>query len=129
MIKCNNIFKIYKSGDIETSALKGVSFEITDGEFVTIVGPSGSGKSTLMHIIGALDIPTSGTYLLDNINVQNMGDDQLSEIRNQKIGFIFQSYNLLPRMTSLKNVILPMIYSGYAKEKRKQRALEVLNQV
>src|SRR3989338_9596190 len=112
MIQVSHIKKIYKTGDLETVALANVSFEIKKGEFVAIMGPSGSGKSTLMHIIGALDIPTSGSYTLDGEEVQKLSDDELSDIRNRKIGFIFQAFNLLPRTSALKNVMLPMIYAG-----------------
>lgn len=107
MISLRNITKTYEDGG-KTQALKGVSLEIGKGEFVAIMGPSGSGKSTLMHIIGALDIPTSGTYELDGEAVQDLDDDRLSDIRNRKIGFVFQAFNLLPRMNVLKNVALPL---------------------
>lgn len=122
MIECNNIFKTYKSGDVETSALRGVSFEINDGEFIAIMGPSGSGKSTLMHIIGALDTPTSGKYILDGHDVSNLSDDELADIRKDKLGFVFQSFNLLPRATVLRNVILPLVYAGIPKEERESKA-------
>lgn len=126
MIECKNIVKIYKSGDIETHALKNVSFRINDGEFVAIMGPSGSGKSTLMHIIGCLDTPTSGEYLLNEKDVSKLTDDELADIRMQKIGFVFQAYNLLPRATVLRNVTLPLIYAGVSKENRESRAKEAL---
>src|SRR5512135_3500783 len=118
MINVSHISKIYSSGEAETRALDDVSFDIKKGEFVAIMGPSGSGKSTLMHILGALDRPTSGTYILDGENVENLTDDQLAEIRNRKIGFIFQAFNLLPRTTTLKNVMLPMMYAGIPKDER-----------
>lgn len=118
MIKITHVSKIYKSESIETVALSDVSFEIKKGEFVAIMGPSGSGKSTLMHIIGALDTPTKGTYVLDGHNVSQLSEDELATIRNQKIGFIFQAFNLLPRTTALKNVMLPMIYAGIPKNQR-----------
>ena len=105
MIEIKNITKVYKTGDIEFSALNNVSFTINDGEFVAIMGPSGSGKSTLMHILGALDKPTSGTYLLDGKDVSTLSDDELADIRKDKIGFVFQSFNLLPRTTVLRNVV------------------------
>src|SRR6202140_2831719 len=105
MIECKDIKKVYVNGDTETVVLKGVSFTISKGEFVAIMGPSGSGKSTLMHILGALDAPSSGTYILDGENVENLSDDALAEIRNRKIGFIFQAFNLLPRTTVLQNVM------------------------
>src|SRR3989344_9237721 len=112
MIECANISKIYKTGDEETSALKNVSFRIEEGEFVAIMGPSGSGKSTLMHILGCLDTPTSGTYSLDKHDVSKLSDDELAKIRAAKIGFVFQAFNLLPRTTVLRNVMLPLVYAG-----------------
>lgn len=129
MIKASNLSKIYKIGDIETTALLNVSFEIKKGEFVAIMGPSGSGKSTLMHILGALDLPTNGKYILDGENVSNLDEDQLADIRNRKIGFIFQSYNLLPRTTTMQNVMLPMSYAGIKKEKRQEIAKNFLEMV
>lgn len=126
MIECKNIAKIYKSGEVETHALKKVSFKINDGEFVAIMGPSGSGKSTLMHIIGCLDTPTNGEYLLDNKDVSKLSDDELADIRMQKIGFVFQAYNLLPRATVLRNVMLPLVYAGVSMEEREGRAKEAL---
>jgi putative ABC transport system ATP-binding protein len=110
MIKCQNISKIYKNGENEFAALEGVSFEIGDGELVAIIGHSGSGKSTLMHILGALDRPSNGNYFLDNRNIFEMSDDELAKIRSQKIGFVFQSFNLLPRADVFRNVLLPLIY-------------------
>jgi len=129
IITIKNLSKIYKTDVLETVALSNVSFEVKKGEFVAIMGPSGSGKSTLMHIIGALDKPTSGTYILDGENVANLNDDQLADIRNRKIGFIFQAYNLLPRTTTVKNVTLPMAYAGIDKEEREKRATEYLKLV
>lgn len=129
MIVCQNISKIYKSGDIETTALKGVSFEINDGEFVAIMGPSGSGKSTLMHIIGALDTPTSGEYILDGHDVSNLSDDELADTRKDKLGFVFQSFNLLPRATVLRNVMLPLVYAGIPKQDREPKARAALANV
>jgi putative ABC transport system ATP-binding protein len=126
MIKCDDITKIYNSGDVKTIALKGVSFEINDGEFVAIMGPSGSGKSTLMHIIGALDTPTSGKYFLDGQDVSTLSDDELADIRMRKIGFVFQAYNLLPHATVIRNVTLPLVYAGASKEEREERARKVL---
>ncbi len=126
MIKCDNITKIYQSGTVETVALKGVSFEINDGEFVAIMGPSGSGKSTLMHIIGALDTPTSGEYFLDGQDVSKLSDDELADIRKNKLGFVFQSFNLLPRATVLRNVVLPLIYAGFPAAEREVRAKAAL---
>lgn len=118
MIKITNITKTYITGDTETRALRGVSFEIHDGEFVAIMGPSGSGKSTLMHILGALDTPTSGKYILDGEDVSKLDDDELADIRRSKIGFVFQAFNLLPRTTALRNVMLPLIYSGMPEKER-----------
>lgn len=129
MIKVTHLQKIYRSGDISTTALADVSFEIKKGEFVAIMGPSGSGKSTLMHILGALDLPTSGTYILDGENVSNLDEDQLADIRNRKIGFVFQAYNLLPRTTAIKNVMLPLVYAGVPKEERMIRAKKYLEMV
>ncbi len=132
MIKCNNITKIYNSPStgsgqaVETVALNGVSFEIGDGEFVAIMGPSGSGKSTLMHIIGALDMPTSGEYFLDGQDVSKLSDDELADIRKSKLGFVFQSFNLLPRATVLRNVVLPLIYAGSPGAEREVRAKTAL---
>mgnify|MGYP001274510863 FL=1 len=122
MIEIRNITKTFNTGAGDFQALSGVSFTIEDGEFVAIMGPSGSGKSTLMHILGALDTPTSGTYLLDGKDVSTLSDDELAEIRKNHIGFVFQAFNLLPRTTVLRNVMLPLIYAGMEKEKRKARA-------
>jgi len=129
MISVKHLSKIYSTDIVETRALVDVSFEIKKGEFVAIMGPSGSGKSTLMHILGALDQATSGEYLLDGKNVSTLNDDQLAEIRNQKIGFIFQAYNLLPRTSALKNVMLPMSYAGVPLEERRRRAEKYLQLV
>ena len=114
---------------VETVALADVSFEIKKGEFVAIMGPSGSGKSTLMHILGGLDLPTKGTYILDGKDISKLGDDELAEIRNKKIGFVFQAFNLLPRTSALKNVMLPMVYAGIGKEERLARAKKFLEMV
>jgi len=120
IIKCDKITKIYNQGSLnETIALKSVSFEIKKGEYVAIMGPSGSGKSTLMHILGALDSPTGGIFLLDGKDVSKMSDDELAEIRKEKIGFVFQSFNLLPRTTVTRNVMLPLIYNEIAKKESK----------
>jgi len=129
IITVKNLSRIYKTDASETIALNNVSFEIKEGEFVAIMGPSGSGKSTLMHIIGALDKPTNGHYILDGKNVENLSDDELSEIRNKKIGFIFQAFNLLPRTTTLTNVMLPMTYAGIPKEERIKTAEKFLKLV
>ncbi|HVT01732.1 MAG TPA: ABC transporter ATP-binding protein [Patescibacteria group bacterium] len=129
IIKATNIRKVYQMGDLETVALDGVSFSIDKGEFVAIMGPSGSGKSTLMHILGALDIPTSGSYVLDGHEVSKLTDDELADIRNKKIGFIFQAFNLLPRISALGNVMLPMRYAGIPYEQRIETAKKYLTMV
>jgi len=127
MLELENITKVYKAGQTEVPALRGISCRIESGEMVSIIGPSGSGKSTLMNIIGCLDKPTSGRYILDGTEVSELNDNQLAEIRNKKIGFVFQSFNLLSRTTALANVELPLIYSGASN--RRQRALQVLESV
>lgn len=129
IIQAIHLRKVYKTDDLETIALDDVSFTINKGEFVAIMGPSGSGKSTLMHILGALDKPTSGQYILDGENVENLTDDELADIRNRKIGFIFQAFNLLPRTTTVKNVMLPMAYAGVPKEQRQEIAEKFLKLV
>ena len=129
MIKTSHLTKIYKTGELKVVALNDVSFEIKKGEFVAIVGPSGSGKSTLMHILGALDVPTRGKYWLDERMISSLSDDQLADIRNKKIGFVFQSYNLLPRTTALKNIMIPMIYGDISKDKAIKRAKQFLEMV
>lgn len=129
MIQVANLKKVYKIGDVETVALDNISFTIEKGEFVAIMGPSGSGKSTLMHILGALDKPTSGTYILDSKKIDQLTDDELAEIRNKKIGFIFQAFNLLPRTSALKNVMLPMRYAGIPLETRLEKAKHYLDLV
>ncbi|MFA6992366.1 MAG: ABC transporter ATP-binding protein [Candidatus Gracilibacteria bacterium] len=126
MIEIKDLTKTYKTGDIEFQALKGVSFKIEDGEFVAIIGPSGSGKSTLMHMLGALDIPTSGTYYMDKKDVSKLSEDELADIRKNKIGFVFQSFNLLPRTTVLRNVMLPLVYQEVDDDERTKRAKEAL---
>lgn len=126
MIEVKNIRKVYESGGEPFEALRGVSFSVKEGEFIAIMGPSGSGKSTLMHILGALDSPTSGTYFLDGKDVSTLSDNELAEIRRDKIGFVFQSFNLLPRTTVLRNVELPLIYSGVDESGRKKKARESL---
>ena len=129
MLKISHISKIYKTEAMETVALNDISFEIKKGEFVAIMGPSGSGKSTLMHILGALDLPSSGEYILDGESVSKLSDDELADIRNRKIGFIFQAFNLLPRTTAVKNVMLPLMYAGVPKEERLERAKKYLEMV
>ncbi len=129
MIHVRDISKIYHTGTIETTALSHVSFDIQKGEFVAIMGPSGSGKSTLMHILGALDTPSSGEYELDGQEVSHLSEDELADIRNRKIGFIFQAYNLLPRLTAKKNVMLPMIYAGIPHNEREKKAEDLLGLV
>jgi putative ABC transport system ATP-binding protein len=126
MIEVKNIKKTYIMGDNETQALRGVSFTIKDGEFLAIMGPSGSGKSTLMHLLGALDTPTSGTYKLDHHDVSKLSDDELAKIRRDRIGFVFQSFNLLPRATVMRNVTLPLIYAGVPELEREKRAAKAL---
>ncbi|MFA5996872.1 MAG: ABC transporter ATP-binding protein [Candidatus Paceibacterota bacterium] len=127
MIEVKNITKKYGTGDTAFQALKGVSFTIKDGEFVAIMGPSGSGKSTLMHILGCLDTPTSGTYHLDDRDVSTLDDETLADIRNEKVGFVFQAFNLLPRTTVLRNVMLPLVYAGVAEGEREERAVAALH--
>lgn len=129
IIEVSHISKIYDTGEVETVALNDVSFDIKKGEFVAIMGPSGSGKSTLMHILGALDTPTSGSYVLDGSEVAKLSDDELAEIRNKKIGFVFQAFNLLPRTSALKNVMIPMMYNGTPKEGRLALAEKYLKMV
>lgn len=122
MIEIQDITKTYGTGENAFQALAGVSFRIEDGEFVAIMGPSGSGKSTLMHILGCLDTPTSGTYALDGKDVSTLDDEALADIRKDKIGFVFQAFNLLPRTTVLRNVMLPLVYAGVGEEEREARA-------
>ena len=125
MIELNNIVKIYQMGQIEVPALRGVSCRIEKGEMVAIMGPSGCGKSTLMNVMGCLDVPTSGSYLLDGAEVSKLSDSQLAEVRNRKIGFVFQSFNLLRRTSALANVELPLLYrNGSDSKKLAQEALE-----
>ncbi|MEN2995098.1 MAG: ABC transporter ATP-binding protein [Thermodesulfovibrio sp.] len=129
IIKLENVTKIYKVGDFELVVLNGISISIEKGEFVCIMGPSGSGKSTFMNIVGCLDTPTTGKYYLEGIDISTMDVNQLAEIRNKKIGFVFQQFNLLPRATALENVELPLVYAGIPSRERKQRALEALSWV
>jgi putative ABC transport system ATP-binding protein len=127
MIELKNISKIYEIGDTKVAALDGVSFTCEKGEFISIMGHSGSGKSTMMNILGCLDRPTSGSYIIDSVDVAGMADDELAGMRNRKLGFVFQSYNLLPKMTAIANVELPLIYSG--NNHRRQRAIAALEAV
>ncbi|AWI25908.1 ABC transporter ATP-binding protein [Flavobacterium pallidum] len=129
LISIKDITRDFTLGNEIVYVLKGIDLEINKGEYVALMGPSGSGKSTLMNLLGCLDTPTSGTYILNGKNVSHMGDDELAEIRNKEIGFVFQTFNLLPRTTALDNVALPMIYAGYSKADRHKRAKEVLTQV
>lgn len=129
IISFQSVTKTYVTGPVKYQALKGISFEVKKGEFVAIVGVSGSGKSTTMNIVGALDTPTTGTYLLNGKNISQYNDDELAEMRNKEIGFVFQSFNLLPRTTVLKNVERPMMYAGVPADKRKERAMKVLKSV
>jgi len=126
MIEIKNITKAYKSGNVETKVLKGISFSIEEGEFVAIIGPSGSGKSTLMHILGCLDAPTSGQYFFEGKDVSQLSDDELADIRKKKIGFVFQSFNLLPRATVLRNTALPLTYANISKGEREEIAIKSL---
>jgi len=126
MIEVQDIIKTYRSGDIETKVIRKMSFSISEGEFVAIIGPSGSGKSTLMHILGCLDVPTSGQYFFERKDVSRLSDDELADIRKKKIGFVFQSFNLLPRATVLRNVVLPLVYANIPKSKREKIAKESL---
>lgn len=129
LIKVDNIKKNYLVGDMKLNILKGINLEVEKGEFVAIMGPSGSGKSTFMNILGCLDIPSSGRYILDGVDVSKMNPDQLAEIRNKKIGFVFQGFNLLSRTSALENVELPLIYAGVDADERKRRAEVALEKV
>ncbi|HUR44542.1 MAG TPA: ABC transporter ATP-binding protein, partial [Candidatus Saccharimonadales bacterium] len=129
LVELRNVSKIYHLGGEEIRALDDLSLDIEGGEFISIIGPSGSGKSTLMHILGCLDSPTHGTVKLDGIMIQNASSARLAAIRNQKIGFVFQFFNLLPKLSVLQNVELPMIYSGVSSRVRKEQALHALEQV
>jgi len=129
LIKITQIKRDFALGNEIVYVLKGIDLEIKKGEYVALMGPSGSGKSTLMNLLGCLDTPTSGNYILNGKDVSQMQDDELAEIRNKEIGFIFQTFNLLPRTTALDNVALPMIYAGHSKSERTTRATEVLKQV
>jgi len=129
VIDVEDVWKTYRSGSLEVDALRGVSFTIDSGEYVSIMGPSGSGKSTLMHILGCLDVPTSGTFLLAGDDVSTMSEEELAHVRNRRIGFVFQQYNLLPSLDALRNVELPLLYSGVDRPDRHRRALDALDRV
>ncbi|MBK8419934.1 ABC transporter ATP-binding protein [Candidatus Villigracilis saccharophilus] len=129
MIRTENLTKVYQMGETEVRALNGASFTIEKGEMVAIMGPSGSGKSTLMSIIGCLDMPSSGSYTLDGISVENMEETKLAEIRGKKIGFVFQQFNLLARTSALENVMLPLTYAGFSGKERRDRAMKALDRV
>lgn len=129
LVEVKNLYKIYNPGENEVRALDGINLTVEKGEFLAIVGQSGSGKSTFMNMIGLLDIPTSGTYLLDGIDVSSMTDDELSEIRNKEIGFIFQGFNLISSLSAVENVELPLVYRGMKKEERHRLAIEALERV
>ena len=129
MIKISDMYKIYTMGDNKVVALNGINLHVERGEFVSIVGPSGSGKSTLMNMLGCLDVPTSGTYEIDGKEVSKLNDDSLAQIRNFKIGFIFQRYNLIPKLTLLENVELPLVYQGVSNKEARERAIKSLKSV
>jgi putative ABC transport system ATP-binding protein len=129
VIKLENIKRFFKIGDVEVQALRGVDLTINKGEYVALMGPSGSGKSTLMNLLGCLDTPSAGKYWLSGQDVSQMDDDELAEIRNKEIGFVFQTFNLLPRSTALDNVALPLVYAGYGRTERNERALKTLESV
>jgi len=129
ILSMRDIVKVYQIGDEEQTVLKGISLTVYEGEFISVLGPSGSGKSTLMNIIGCLDIPTSGTYILGGRNIPELDQKQLARIRNREIGFVFQSFQLLPRLTALENVELPLIYARVSPSKRRKRAEELLIRV
>ena len=129
VIELNHVTKVYRTGTISVAALRGVSLRINSGEYVAVVGPSGSGKSTLMHILGCLDTPTAGTFHLAGQDVSNMSEEALAEVRNRRIGFVFQQFNLLPSMTAWQNVELPLVYAGVHRGERKERAMAALARV
>jgi len=129
IISVRDISKIYQLGQLEVKALQSITLDIQPNEFVALMGPSGSGKSTLMNILGCLDTPSGGTYELNNIDVSSMSDDELAQVRNTQIGFIFQTFNLLPRLTALDNVALPLVYGGHSKKERDEKAMHALELV
>lgn len=129
IVDIKQVYKDYGQGDMTVNILKNINLEVEKGEYIAIMGPSGSGKSTLMNIIGCLDVQTSGTYLLEGIDVSRINDDKMAEIRNEKIGFVFQQFHLLPKLNATENVALPLLYRGYSKEKRTKIAEETLEKV
>jgi len=129
LIEVEDLVKIYRTGDVELRALDGVSFSVAHGEFVAVMGPSGSGKSTTMNMLGCLDSPTQGRYLLDGRDVARLSGDELAKVRNEKLGFVFQGFNLLPRLSAVDNVALPLVYSGVPSRERSERAREALERV
>ena len=129
MLHMTDVRKTYATGVVQVEALRGVDLDVAEGDYLAIMGPSGSGKSTLMHIIGCVDVPTSGTYLLDGTDVSEMTEKQLAEVRNRKIGFVFQQFNLLPSLTALRNVELPLVYAGVPVAERRERAMAALDKV
>ena len=129
VIEIKNLYKDYYLGDVEVNVLRGIDLEVEQGEYLSIMGPSGSGKSTLMNIIGCLDKPTKGQYYLDGTDISSLDSDSLAEIRNKKIGFIFQNFNLIPRTSALENVELPIIYSSHDQKESRERALQALDKV
>ncbi len=129
LIEVKGLHKVYKRGKVEVHALRGVDLTVEKGEYVAIMGPSGSGKSTLMHILGCLDRPTAGFYSLDGVEIHTLREDELAEIRKKKVGFVFQNFNLLPRITALENVELPMVYAGVKHIERRKRAMKLLEMV
>lgn len=129
LLRMTGVRKTYDTGAVAVEALRGVDLEVTEGDFVAIMGPSGSGKSTLMHILGCLDVPTAGTYELGGVDVSHMTEAELADVRNRRIGFVFQQFNLLASMTALRNVELPLVYAGVVKAERRERALDALARV
>ncbi len=129
MLQMSGVRKTYSTGVVEVEALRGINLDVDAGEYLAIMGPSGSGKSTLMHIIGCLDVPTAGTYLLDGTDVSSMSERQLAEVRNKKIGFVFQQFNLLASLTAIRNVELPLVYAGVPAAERRERAMAALEKV